>query len=472
MNLLPSSRFLLLLYCLPLAVLASFKIVEGPKGPDLGSGLLCDESYVAFRDDNNGPPFKVINNTLYLFVMVPPLTFRVLYHDDEGQAVICTTVPPEATATPPPSVTAAPDVPFSLPLFVIIYISTSLSIIGSVALLVTYTLFKQLRTLPGQVIMNLAAAFLAGDLIVQIRIAHEHHGIYHLGSTVLQHHLYLARFVWMTITGIEMSRSLYNGINLSHDSKYKSKIMLAIYMAIGWGIPTLLATIMIIVESKGDERAREMFGIAGYMTNHVPLGISQLINISAMIFLSVLLWNASQRQKKLSAAKKQKINFVRVFLILLILMGLVWLGFFILLAWSTLVAIQIMFVLLTVPQPLLVSVSFICTKKVYRMYRKLFGCGEREYDIQKAVCRENARKSNENRVFKRERTATSLLSSDGEIKENAMSTIATIEEAEERARESAENEKHEIISQSTPEEESKEYLSEVKMQTHMLCTEQ
>ena len=470
MNLLPSSRLLLLLYCLPLAVLASFKVVEGPRGPDLGSGVFCDESYVAFRDDNNGPPFKVINDTLYLFVMVPPLTFRVLYQDDEGRAVICTTVPPEVTATP--LVIVAPDVPFSLPLFVIIYISTSLSIIGSVALLVTYSLFKQLRTLPGQVIMNLAAAFLAGDLLVQIRVAHEHHGIYHLASSALQNHLYLARFVWMTITGIEMSRSLYNGINLSYDSKCKSKILLAIYMAIGWGIPTLLAVIMVAVEYKGDENAREMFGVVGYMTNHVPLGISQLINISAMIFLSVLLWNASQRQKKLRAAKKQKINFVRIFLILLILMGLVWLAFFILLAWSTLVAIQITFVLLTIPQPLLVSAAFICTKKVYLMYRNLFGCGEREYDLKRAVRRENARKSNEDRVFKRERTATSILSSDGEIKENATSTIATIEEAEETAKESVENEKHEIISQSTPEEETKEYLSEVKMQPHMFCTEQ
>ena len=44
----------------------------------------------------------------------------------------------------------------------------SLSIICCVVLLVTYSLFKELRTLPGQVIMNLAAAFLAAIVLLII----------------------------------------------------------------------------------------------------------------------------------------------------------------------------------------------------------------------------------------------------------------------------------------------------------------
>ena len=43
-----------------------------------------------------------------------------------------------------------------------------LLIVSCVTLLVTYSLFKELRTLPGQVIMNLAAAFLAEYVLVAV----------------------------------------------------------------------------------------------------------------------------------------------------------------------------------------------------------------------------------------------------------------------------------------------------------------
>ena len=360
--------FLFFLCCsAPLVTKASFKIISGPDEP--GSGQSCNEKYVAFKRDIHGPPFEVVNGTLRLKILNPPPPFRVLFYD-EGRPVICATPPPGAGRL------------FSLPLFVIIYITTSLSIIGSVALLVTYSLFKQLRTLPGQVIMNLAAAFLAGDLLLQIRVAHEHHEIHHLASSALQQHLFLARYVWMCLAGIEMCRSLYNGVTLAYDSKCKRWCLLAVYMAFGWGIPTILATIMVIVEEEGDQDAKKWFGVKGYATNHIPLGITVLINLGVVIFLSVVFWNASQRQKRLqSGFKRRKVNFVRIFLILLTVLGLVWIGFFILLTWSHHVATQIVFVILTLTQPLLVSLAFICTKKVYCMYLQLFGCRKREHSL-------------------------------------------------------------------------------------------
>ena len=425
-----SSSLLLLFACsLPLAIRAfSFEEIDGPEEP--GSALFCNETYVAFsQNGTGGPPFFVINETLTIWVEGMP-RFPVLYYDEEGRPVICTTVP---DLTPDP-------LPFSLALFIIIYITTSLAILGSVALLVTYTLFKKLRTLPGQVIMNLAAAFLAGDILIQIRIAHEHHGTFHTASIALQQALFLARYVWMSLTGIEMCRSLYNGVRLAGDSKYKRWLLLEVYLCIGWGVPAIFLAIMVSVQEKGSEEARKWFGVVGYMTNHVPLGITQLINIGVVIFLSVVFWNAAKRQRRLrSSFKKNNINFVRVFLILLTVLGLVWLVFFALLAWRQLLAINIIYVLFTVPQPLLVSIAFICTKKVYRMYLQLFGCRKGDYDASRTDPRSRTLRSNTvtsmmgDRDLQRGKTVMSMLS-DRELNPPAYkreSTLGTIEEGEE-----------------------------------------
>ena len=426
-----SISIFVLFYSLPLVTIASFVEIDGPVETGSGgssSGPACNKSYIAFRKDRGGPSFEVTNNTL--IIKLPhqtDVTIAILYFDEEGRPVICADPPLDAL--------------FSLPLFVIIYITTSLSIIGSVALLVTYSLFKQLRTLPGQVIMNLAAAFLAGDILVQIRVAHEHHGIYHLASSALQQHLFLARYVWMCLAGIEMSRSLYNGVKLSYDTKYKKWILLAVYMAFGWGIPTILATIMVIVEEKGDQDERKWFGVIGYATNHIPLGITLLINLGVVIFLSVIFWNASQRQKRLqSGFKRQKVNFVRIFLIILTVLGLVWMSFFILLTWSHHIEVRIVFVILTLTQPLVVSVAFIWTKKVYRMYLQLFGC-QIGFDQKR-----NSRSGTVSTIIgdkyvSRGRTVVSLMSQkelDPPITKTEPS-LASIEEQEEETRDVLEN---------------------------------
>ena len=80
--------------------------------------------------------------------------YNVSFYNDTGNSsgpVICLSPPP-------------PTQPFRpLPLPSILTV-ICLAIIASMALLITYSLFRKLRTLPGKVIMNLAAAFLAGDV--------------------------------------------------------------------------------------------------------------------------------------------------------------------------------------------------------------------------------------------------------------------------------------------------------------------
>ena len=458
----PRNLYLQLLLCslLPLAALANYEIVDGP-----GSGrpdLFCNESWVAFENKTGpffhlcivpGPPptptqepgsgsalgsamqpqlqqlvsgwpscfllvgvndTRVLDQTdgvLILGIILDPDNTSnweyhpVLYFEEESQRpVIC--------ATPPPPFDDK--VEFSLPLLIVIYISTSISILSSIAFLVTYILFKSLRTLPGLVIMNLVLSFLLGDLLVQIRLGHEYNEITSWESLILNEYFYLARFIWMSLTGIEMCRSLYKGVRLDIGNQRLGKYTtLLIYMLIGWGIPAILAIIMYGVEksTKVSEEVKDWFGAPGYLTQYVPFALTQLINIAIVVFITVIFWGAIKRQRRLnSTIKRQEVNFVRVFLILITVLGLLWIMLFVLLHWKSLLAVQIIFVIIVTPQPLLVCIAFVCTKKVGRMYLTLFGIGK--YGSKRASSRQNTLTSlySDRELLKRGKTVTSMVS--------------------------------------------------------------
>lgn len=387
------------------AAFAEFEIISGPEENSNLTHLFCNEFWVAWS--NNSDPFygalsqevtrNRTNETLDRVSMLPdgapvilnvtddivvyrqhaiqvlsgshPIFFVKYFEEGEngsmGRPVIC--------ATPPGSVEA------DLLLLSIIYVTTSLAIIASLIALLTYILLKQLRTLPGLVIMNLLVAFIAGDVLTQIRVSLAYRGVGpHLEVVALNQGLLIARYVWMSLTGFEMCRSLYQGVRLIGTNRpYHKLIMISIYMAIGWSIPTILAVIMYGVEKGSTSKlTRKLLGAVGYLTYHTTIGLTLLFNIAVVIFISVIFYNAAKRQKRLkSSYKNQNINFIRLFLIILTVLGLVWISFFVLqedVVRGTR-AIVIIYVILTATQPIFVCIAFVCTPKVYKMYLIRFG---------------------------------------------------------------------------------------------------
>ena len=268
---------------------------------------------------------------------------------------------------------------------------TSISLIASIILLVTYTIFPSLRTLPSKVIMNLSLSFLLGDAFVitvtALVLAEEDMLVIDIVG-VISFYFFHARFLWMALSGFEMCRTVLVGTRLRFDTQYTRRRLLIGYMLFGWAVPFVPTTIMASVHFASDNRQSTfniLFGIGGFIVTLVPVGLVILFNIGVLISFSCFLRKAYQWETQLRDAltmhqTKRTTNFTRIFIVVLSILGLSWVT--ILLIYvdgvQSTEAVLITYNILNASQPIFVSAAFIATKKILRKYLSL--CGYKKCD--------------------------------------------------------------------------------------------
>ena len=131
---------------------------------------------------------------------------------------------------------------------VLTYIGSSLSILGSTAILLTYSIFREFRSLPSKILMNLATAFLVSDLLVLLYGASSAALFTREGTATmatLLHFFMLSRFSWMSLMAFETCRVFGLADKLQSDISKKAKtILLVVYLVIGWGLPLAITIIV------------------------------------------------------------------------------------------------------------------------------------------------------------------------------------------------------------------------------------
>ena len=187
-------------------------------------------------------------------------------------------------------------------------------------------------------------------------------------------------------------------------------------MIIGWGIGIILTIIIYTVEEVSESNTvKDVLGLAGHLVTTVPIALSLLINIVMVIFISSIFFDASMRQRRLkqNSYKKQNVNFVRLFLVLLTVLGIVWIVFFGLVFTDIAVnhiEVIIVYVILTDTQPIFVCIAFVFTPKVYKMYLVKFRIRTKE-DFRKKSRRTGTLSSlYSERELQRGKTITSMVS--------------------------------------------------------------
>jgi len=229
--------------------------------------------------------------------------------------------------------------------------------------------------------MSLAAAFLGRDVcyIVRASLVYSNKaGIWSICVlSLVELYFFYTRFMWMALAGFEMCRNIYSGIKLKFVSQREKKKLFIVYLLLGWGVPLLLDA---IVAAMMFSDRKMFFEIGINFIILVPVGLTLLFNIGVVIFLSFLLHNAAARRKRIiDNVKRCNTIFVRVFLVILSVLGLPWVLVFLLLIRRVHVNLLAIFhILMNISQPLVVSIAFIGTKKVIQKYLGL--CGSKQED--------------------------------------------------------------------------------------------
>ena len=260
----------------------------------------------------------------------------------------------------------------------------SISVLASLLLLITHIIFPSLRTLPSKVVMNLAVAFLAGDLtvIIQTAVVLEQKDLSDELAimSVISFYFFYARFVWMSLSGFEMSRTIHAGTQLRFDSEGKRRRIFLAYLLLGWTIPLVPTSIMAIVHFEDlegkDIGEGSLFGIGGFIITLLPVGITILFNVVIFCYLTYVLYQARKWQVKVTdalLAQRRKTNFTRIFIIIISILGLSWFLLFLLFidGVSTNTALLVVYSVFNVSQPIFVCIAFIGTKKIFRKYFSL-----------------------------------------------------------------------------------------------------
>ena len=315
--------------------------------------------------------------------------FDIIGYDSNGQPVICVAFNQSGELITNTSTVTVLSYP---PGFTeLSYIGSILSIISSILILTTYTLFKELRTLPSQLLMNMVVAFLVSDVflilsgvvsqtVVSIELC--------TSVSVILHFFLLSRFSWMNCMGIQYTRTFIRAVRLratSKNSGTNNKLLLG-YVTVGWGIPLLITLITVIINFSVEGSVRygtDVDGeqglcwvngkIAGILTFIVPILVSTVLNIIFFFVVIVLLCIASRSSTKERKHQQHSVQ-VRVSSGIFAVLGLTWVfGFIALLsnqswAWYP-------FIILNSNQAVMIAICFLATKKIFLLYIDLlFKC--------------------------------------------------------------------------------------------------
>ena len=326
----------------------------------------------------NSTEYERVDNHTILYQGRP---VKIVTRDHLDRPVICINLTNNGTLLVNGTRLATP-----LAFVVLTYIGSSLSILGSTAILLTYSIFRELRSLPSMILMNLAAAFLVSNLLVLLYGASSVALFTREGTAtmaILLHFFMLSRFSWMSLMAFETCRVFGLADKLQSDISKKAKIiLLMVYLVIGWGLPLAITAITIIVNYTTDGLV--LYGetsngsVGPPWINHpasaavaflAPIVLALLFNAAAFIASGVLLCKTVVSKKSVGSGKGENLRYFRVIVALFTVMhmGLTWLfGFLALigeLSWA-----WYPFIILNSSQALWIAATFLLTKKVINLY--------------------------------------------------------------------------------------------------------
>ena len=358
---------------------------------DNGRPLVCIPSV----QSTNCVPI-ILDSSEYIQQGNDSSTFKLLWLSDNetysiegtntnGRPLICTSLSRNFTTN-----NTQIEAVFSYPIAfgILSYIGISIDFVSCLLFLLTFFLFKDLRTFFSKLMVNFVFSILLGDMLFLVGAPlFQYVRVEILCSifAVAIHYVYLCRFSWMSVMGSELVRSFYNIKKLNKSAAENWKL-LTLYMLLAWLSPLVIIIPTIIVNFTVEDSVNYGVGsscwinqpIALIVTFVVPVGLSIIFNVIAFVVVMVIVGHirygpmASSIDPK--EQRKQSWKDFRFAIALLTVTGLSWLFGFLALFSSDLSWAWYLFIIFNTTQAVTVLVAFLFTKKVFHLYWSLLCC--------------------------------------------------------------------------------------------------
>ena len=362
-------------------------VVEVIDYDDLGRPIICATDPQIINCTTglvvlNGSEYVVLENGSIIFQNV---ILQVMYYDKLNRPLVCPDLLTSENSST--SVRLLAGLPGIVELS---YTGCSLSVVGTLALLLTYSLFRELRTYPGLVLMNLCTAILATSLTFTIgNIIIRSYPLKEVCSAlaIVLHYGCLAQFAWMSVFSCEIARHFYQATKLIKESKETKHKLLSVYFTIAWLFPLIIVAITTTLNYSTNGLIQ--YGVnspdqlncwinhyeAIIVTFILPLALSLFFNLVTFTITSILLYRAYRDQSRMK--KSNSFAILRVWLASFLITGLTWI--FGILAIPAPSWMWYPFAIFNSTQGFAISLTFLSTRKVFNLYRQLLK-GQKQMD--------------------------------------------------------------------------------------------
>ena len=263
---------------------------------------------------------------------------------------------------------------------IITFVGCSLSCVGCCLVLVTFCLFKELRTLPSKLLVNVTFTVLATNLLTILTVSDGTSNYIMCQAVAILLHLFmLSQFMWMTVMCAEVAHTFYLASRLLQSDSDRTSQKLVIYSIFSWGIPFVIVATSVVLDfctpnlvryGRLDSGSCWITHLHSALAVYIaPMSIS--IVIQCVLFGVVGVFLCMSCKTKTAQVDGKSVPYSRIVFALFFATNILWLlGFMAVLVntdWS-----WYPFTILQSSQGFIIFLGFFCTRKVLNFYVSKF----------------------------------------------------------------------------------------------------
>jgi hypothetical protein len=342
------------------------------------NGLNCT-AYIALNESE----YQLLDNKSLLVIATNDLLSQSDYINSNGSILRCN----EFNQTFNRTVNVAKAWDYNAAFTILSVIGSLLLLLACVSLLITYALFKELRTLPGKCIMSFAAAVAITQIFFIFGPGLTENSTVCTMMGVILHFFVLSEFTWSSILATDLIRTFVLMRSVYSLDKGSQLQTFLIYNLYAWGSPFIICVIAVIIDQYSDANihyASERIcwlqpGMANLIAFGIPVALILVYNLVAFISLGLSIHRSLNKGSRARVEiEDEGKSLSRIFQQLKVVIGaatllsLSWIPAFLAATINELKWLWYVFMVVTILQGILLFIVFVLNQRVRLLYSQLY----------------------------------------------------------------------------------------------------